>query len=77
MWPRILIISDNQVELLDNWSSRVYMKLLNKLNLGEQLLQIQKELYKSTKTQCLDEGKFLHLCGVMHVVSLHSNCIMA
>lgn len=65
------------VELLGNWSSRVYLKLLNKLNLGDQPQQMHKELYKSKKILCLDEEKFLHLCGVMHVVSLHSNCIMA
>lgn len=53
MWPKILIIPENngRVAALDICSSRVYLYLSNKLILGEQLLQILKELCKSTKTK--------------------------
>lgn len=82
MWPKILIISDNSngtPALSDNCSSRAGLSVPIQAHFGRAApTDTQGAVVQKCKnTKWFDEGKIPHLCGVMHGVSLHSNCKMA
>lgn len=61
--------------LPNQWSTIVYLRLLKKPNLGEWPITMHSDV--SEKHNAFEGEAFLCVCGVLHVVVLHSGCIMA